>query len=251
MPSSALPPNPREHEAAIALLRWYVEMGADEAIGAEPANRFAPPPAVREAAPAPVAPPPRPAAARAVPAAPPKALAESPAEAAQSARRLAANADTVAALAALVAGFDGCALKHTATNTVFADGNPSAPVMEPTKDRRTPSRPPASFDRMRRRRLTAKCADHYGHPLAPPGNRRRLRPRSSPALCAAPCGAGGPRSWCRAAAPRPAHCCRKARHPRLRGRRSTCDPGLDKPVPTLPMFHPSLSAACAGRKRVA
>src|SRR5207302_838638 len=129
MSSPAMPPNPREREAAIALLRWYIEMGADEAIGAEPANRFAPPPAAHEAALASVARPPAPAAARAVAAAPPKALTESPAEAAQSARRLAASAETVAALAALVGSFDGCALKHTATNTVFADGNPEAPVM--------------------------------------------------------------------------------------------------------------------------
>ncbi len=32
-------------EAALALLRWYVEMGADEAIGCEAADRLAPPPA--------------------------------------------------------------------------------------------------------------------------------------------------------------------------------------------------------------
>src|SRR5215469_10210133 len=68
--------------------------------------------------------PPRP-----VPAAPPPALTESLGEAAQSARRLASSADSVEALAALVARFDGCPLKHTATNTVFTDGNPTAPVL--------------------------------------------------------------------------------------------------------------------------
>src|SRR5262249_27648590 len=130
MPSPALPLNPREREAAIALLRWHIEMGADEAIGSEPADRFASPPAVHEAPSVPVvAPPPAPSGAGAVRAAPPKALAESSAEAAQSARRLAATAETVAQLAALIAGFEGCALKRTATNTVFADGNPAAPVM--------------------------------------------------------------------------------------------------------------------------
>src|SRR6266536_2148078 len=61
--------------------------------------------------------------------APPGALAESLAEAAQSARLLAASAETIEALGALVAGFDGCPLKRTATNTVFLDGNPAAPVM--------------------------------------------------------------------------------------------------------------------------
>ena len=61
--------------------------------------------------------------------APPSAFAESLAEAAQSARLLAAGADSIEALAALVAAFDGCPLKRTATNTVFIDGNPAAPVM--------------------------------------------------------------------------------------------------------------------------
>jgi DNA polymerase len=108
-------------------LRWYVEMGADEAIGAEPADRFARPPVTE----APLAIPPvaRPQGARAVAASPPAALAESLGEAAQSARRLAAMAETVDALAAMVAGFDGCSLKRTATNTVFADGNTAGPVM--------------------------------------------------------------------------------------------------------------------------
>src|SRR5207237_7299101 len=105
MPSPTPPLSPSEREAASALLRWYVEMGADEAIGAEPANRLAPPAppplAPAQAISSPIASHPRPAAARAAAAAPPKALAESPAEAAQSARRLAATAETVEALAAL------------------------------------------------------------------------------------------------------------------------------------------------------
>src|SRR5437868_11073616 len=99
-------------------------MGADEAIGFEAEDRLAPPPA-SVPLPAPI----RGLSARPVPAAPPPALTESLGEAAQSARRLAAGADSVAALAALVAQFDGCALKRTATNTVFIDGNPAAPVI--------------------------------------------------------------------------------------------------------------------------
>src|SRR5215472_15525220 len=91
----------------------------EAAIGAEPANRLTPPPVA-------VA---RPPAARPVAVTPPASLTQSPAEAAQSARRLAASIESVEALAAAVAGFEGCALKRTATNTVFADGNPAAPVM--------------------------------------------------------------------------------------------------------------------------
>src|SRR5262249_41192416 len=96
MTSAAPSPKLHDRNAALALLRWDVEIGADEAIAAEPANRLAPSPAA--AVPTPSAAPP-PQAAPAVAAAPPKALTESLAEAAQSARRLAAGAETVAALA--------------------------------------------------------------------------------------------------------------------------------------------------------
>ncbi len=109
------------------LLRWYVAMGADEAIAAQPLDRLAPPPAappqaapIREAAalvPAALRPPAAPGSDRNGPAA------------ATSARRLAAAATTLAELAAAVAAFEGCALKRTATNTVFADGVADAPLM--------------------------------------------------------------------------------------------------------------------------
>lgn len=119
--------NTDERDAALALLRWYVEMGADEAIGLEAADRFAPPEAIIQppSMPTPRAEP----SSRPVPVDPPIALTESLADAAQSARRLAAGADSVEALAALVAKFDGCPLKRTATNTVFTDGSATAPVM--------------------------------------------------------------------------------------------------------------------------
>src|SRR5713226_26923 len=115
---------------ALALLEWQIAMGADEALGEIAPNRLAPPPA---AAPQPAAIPvprslPGLTAAPAV-VSPPGALAESLAEAAQSARLLAAGAETIEALGLLVAGFDLCPLKRTATNTVFLDGNPAAPVM--------------------------------------------------------------------------------------------------------------------------
>ncbi len=116
--------------AALALLEWQIAMGADEALGEIAPNRLAPPPTIALQAAA--IPRPRPPAAivAASPAvAPPGAFAESLAEAAQSARLAAAGATTIEALGALVASFEGCALKRTATNTVFIDGNPAAPVM--------------------------------------------------------------------------------------------------------------------------
>jgi DNA polymerase len=46
-----------------------------------------------------------------------------------SAREAARTAPTLDALRTLLETFDGCALKHTATRLVFADGNPQARVM--------------------------------------------------------------------------------------------------------------------------
>jgi DNA polymerase len=124
-------------EGAAALLRWYVEQGVDEAIGEEPIDRFAappPPPAAAAVAavtpivpaaraPTPLrAPPPPPAAPRG-----PVPL-ESP-QLVEDARALAEGCSTLAELEAAIRGFEGCALKRTAKNTVFADGTPGAPVM--------------------------------------------------------------------------------------------------------------------------
>ena len=107
-----------------ALLDWYVAMGADEAIGLEPRDSTAlpaaEPRAPRVISPAPAPPPPT--------ASQPTPLI-APAAAAASARELAERAQTLAELEAAVRAFEGCALRRTATNTVFADGNPAAPVM--------------------------------------------------------------------------------------------------------------------------
>jgi DNA polymerase len=116
---------PREDLAA--LLRWYVDQGLNEAIGEEAVDRFAmPQPAPAAAAATPVrtptpmrAPPPAPRA--------PVPL-ESP-QLVEDARALAERCTSLAELEAAVRAFEGCALKRTAKNTVFADGTPGAPVM--------------------------------------------------------------------------------------------------------------------------
>ena len=103
-----------------ALLDWYVAMGADEAIDPEPHDWTATAPDAPRAvrSPPPVVAPPSP---------DPPLVA--PRAATASARELAERAQSLAELEAAVRSFDGCALKRTATNTVFADGNPAAPVM--------------------------------------------------------------------------------------------------------------------------
>lgn len=116
-------------------MRWQLEAGADEAIGDAPIDRYAvaakapkpgtakPAPAERPApsaapSPPPVSPPPR----------TPRPLASANAEA-ESAREIASACTTLAELKAAVEAFEGCALKETATNTVFADGDPASDVM--------------------------------------------------------------------------------------------------------------------------
>jgi DNA polymerase len=250
-----------DRDAALALLHWYVEMGADEAIGEEASDRLAPP---APWMPSP-APPPLPAQpARPVPAAPPAALSESFGEAAQSARRLASGADTVEALAALVAEFDGCPLKRTATNTVFIDGNPAASVMiigeAPGADEDRIGRPFVGragqlLDRM----LAAIDLDRSSALITnvvywrPPGNRTptaaeiasclpfvfRLIALARPKVLVL---SGGTAAG--ALLPQGQGITR------LRGRWfDLAVPGLDQPVPTLPMFHPSFLLRTPERKR--
>lgn len=130
--------NPGKQESrdqVLAMLRWQLESGADEAIGhtaidhfiasaqiknaqfenprfenpqiaKPPLQRMAPPPVMRPA-------PPRPAI---------MASGASP-------RDIAAACHDLAALRAAIENFQGCALKTTAKHTVFADGNPDARIM--------------------------------------------------------------------------------------------------------------------------
>jgi len=124
-------------QAARALLAFYLEAGADALIGEQPVDRMADEPAlpsahdaVREAdaKPAPASGatprrPERPAPAVAAPAPPP------PAVAVMAAREAAGSAKTLDDLRALLQSFRGCALHATATQLVFADGNPAGRVM--------------------------------------------------------------------------------------------------------------------------
>jgi len=103
-----------------ALLKWHIDMGADEAIGESPRNYFAAPKVEVPVQPV--------ASVDTVPRANHR-LQASPALAAGSARQLADAANSIAELEAAVRAFDGCALKKTAAKTVFADGNPQAKIM--------------------------------------------------------------------------------------------------------------------------
>lgn len=118
------------------VLRFYAEAGLDFALEEEAQNRLLPTSATANSpAPTKIAADqsPRPilgqvtTPARPAPATPSHAV---PDEAAVArARESAASAPTLEALQDILAGFDGCSLKFTAKNLVFADGNPKARIM--------------------------------------------------------------------------------------------------------------------------
>jgi DNA polymerase len=118
------------------LLAFYAEAGVDEALSEEPVDRFSQPaPAPRQGR-ADASIPARPE--RQAPAPQQQSTAQGPAHAAAAipdeaqaalARELAASAATLDDLRSRLEGFEGCNLKFTAKNTVFADGNPQAPIM--------------------------------------------------------------------------------------------------------------------------
>jgi DNA polymerase len=134
-------PSPNGRPTLRELLAFYAEAGVDEPLSEESVDRFAesaakaparaaPPPAqaaessARQGRPSllgdrPAAPAPRPAPAAAVPDEGQVRLA----------RELAATASTLEELRQAMASFDGCNLKFTAKNLVFADGNPEADLM--------------------------------------------------------------------------------------------------------------------------
>ena len=105
----------------LSILNWLIEAGADEAVAGEPVNRLA------TKAPAAVAPLPAPAA-RPAPARAPASLTLA-GDSIGGAMAAAAAATSLAELQTALESFEGCALKRTATNTVFADGVPHARVM--------------------------------------------------------------------------------------------------------------------------
>jgi uracil-DNA glycosylase family 4 len=123
---------PREL-AARELMRFYAEAGVDALLGEEPVDRFVEPAApVQAAAPEP-SPERRPLVMPTLnaprPSALPVAAPPPPEEAVMAARDAARNAATLDELRGILEGFEGCALRTTAKQLVFADGNPQARLM--------------------------------------------------------------------------------------------------------------------------
>ena len=240
----------------LAALRLQLEWGADEALAEAPVDRFSATSAGVAAPPAIQAPPIVRAALVAAPV--------RPIGPAARAADIAAAAGTREELRAALAAFDGCALRATATNLVFADGNPDsglmligeAPGAEEDRSGRPFVGPSGQFlDRM----LASIGLDRTKFlitnviPWRPPGNRNPTdgevllcipfllrhvaltRPRHLVLLGAlATKAVTGSNSGIR----------------RLRGKWLEVEiPGLPQPVPTLPMLHPAYLLRTTGAKR--
>ncbi len=110
------------------LIAWYHDAGVTVALSDKPIDRFA-------ASQEPAKPKPKPAVEpHPIQAEPQRPSVQSKPvvptdEVARRAAGLAAACSTLAELKDAIAGFDGCNLKATARNTVFADGNPQARLM--------------------------------------------------------------------------------------------------------------------------
>jgi DNA polymerase len=105
--------DPAGQLAAQRILEWYVSHGVTEALEPAPRNRLVAP-VVAEAMPV----------RSAIP-----AEIKGSAAAKTEAVALAKAATTLEDLRSAIAGFDGLSIRKTATNMVFADGNPKARVM--------------------------------------------------------------------------------------------------------------------------
>lgn len=259
-----------------ALLEWYVEMGADEAISDAETNWFA----ASEAALAPVsraenAPASAPPAAQApapVSVAPaqarPRALASGAEPATdKAASALAGAAQSLEELRAALVSLEGFPLKVTATNLVFGEGVETPDVMfigeAPGADEDRQGRPfVGASGRLLDRMMASIGLDRAENayitnilPWRPPGNReptaaeiaiclpfiRRhialVRPR-----IVVPVGGTAAKALLD----------QRQGIMRLRGRRfEFSDPGLEQPLPAVPLFHPAFLLRSAGQKALA
>jgi uracil-DNA glycosylase len=249
-----------------AALRLQMEWGADEALDELPVDRTVPravvatPPA---AAPLSVQIPPN--SAVSTPIRPAPGLAAVTAPPPQSrAREIANAARTLAELRAALENFDGCPLAATATQLVFADGNPDSGLMfvgeAPGGEEDRIGKPFVGPSGMFLDRMLASIGlDRSRFLIAnlifwrPPGNRNPTD--SEVATCL-------PFLLRHIALVRPRRLVLmggmaaqsvlgvKTGITRLRGQWThAAIPGLDAPIPTLPMLHPAYLLRNAGAKR--
>jgi DNA polymerase len=246
---------------ALAALLLQLEWGADEALDEAPIDRLAPR-ARPSAGAAPAAPAGNAAAVRSPQATPPRPIAPTAPQARAAA--IAAGAATRAELRAALAGFDGCGLSVTATNLVFADGNPDAGLMlvgeGPGAEEDRAGKPFVGPSGQLLDRMLAsigidrtQCLITNLIPWRPPGNRN---PTPQEILLCLPfllrhIALARPRRLVLLGAIATAAVTNSNTGIRkMRGRWvETAIPGLDQPIPALPMLHPAYLLRNPGAKR--
>lgn len=231
----------------LAALRLQIEWGADEALDDAPVNRMATPVVV---------PVPRDTNARAEPA---TSLTPAPLTTARvlpmrRAQDAAAAAMTREALRAALLAFDGCGLASTATNLVFEDGNADSGLMlvgeGPGAEEDRAGRPFVGPTGLLLDRMMASIGLDRSHflvtnviPWRPPGNRNPTEAEIQvclPFLLRHIALVKPRRLVLLGALATHALLGTKGGMSRLRGRwTKTTVPGLEMPIPTLPMMHPA------------
>lgn len=260
-----------ETAATIAhVLRWHVEAGVDECIGAVPRNRYKeegtarqggqPPRSEAALATAPTSRPvPKPSPSLTARPTPPSAVGE-------TAAVLASAAESLDALKASLARYDGCALAKTATNLVFGDGSATARVVligeAPGAEEDRQGVPFVGVSGQLLDRMLASIGLDRAQVFIsntvfwrPPGNRAptsqevaacmpfviRIIELIRPAMLVA---LGGPAAN--------ALLSRSESVSRLRGRWLTFESaGLGLPIPATALFHPAYLLRSPGQKRLA
>ena len=187
-------------------------------------------------------------------------------ETVESARTIVDEAGTLDALRERFAAFDGCPLRRTATNFVFADGNPDAPLMiigeAPGEDEDRQGKPFVGragqlLDRM----LAAIGLDRDSAyisnilPWRPPGNRT---PSTGEIATCLPyihrhIALKNPRILIFAGGIAAKTLLDTTKGiTKLRGRWAAVTiPGLDAPIPAMPLFHPAYLLRQPAQKRLA
>ena len=249
--------NPDALSSPAEILRWYVDAGVDECIGDDPIDRFATPAATPASVAAPVE--------RVAPAVARAPLQPTVATGATAAH-LASAATTVEELRAAVEAYDGCSLKQFASRTVFSDGNPQSRLMvigeAPGEDEDRQGKPFVGVSG----KLLDRMLNSIGYTRdnfyitnvmfwRPPGNRKPTA--EEVALClpfverhialvdpAVLLFVGGLAASTLLANPQGIT--------KLRGRWYEFNvPGLPRPVPAMPTFHPAYLLRTPQQKRLA
>jgi uracil-DNA glycosylase family 4 len=272
-----------EIDPLVALLAWQVDAGAIDAIGEAPVNRLERPQPSPATAPTPVGPPVEPPASGPTVAAPrtapdtarptpPPPVRPAPVrppprpDGDTTASQLAEAAATFEELRAAVAAFEGCALKKTATNLVFSEGDPEARLMvigeAPGADEDRAGKPFVGVSGQLLDRMLAAVGQDRTNTLItnvlfwrPPGNRpptpaeiaaclpfvERMVEIVDPAVLVL---AG--------ATPAKTLLARGEGITKLRGRwLEFRSPRMARPVPTMATFHPAYLLRSPGQKRLA